>query len=778
MNQPVMSTKADTLSALQSIVNKSHIEDMMIITVRDFLRGKRAIFHIIAERFKGDFVVIRSSSTFEDSIENSKAGHYESVLNVDSYNVEAVTDAITKVMLSYTDGDDSEERLQEVIDEQILIQRQTRDVIMSGVVFTRDIIYNRPYYMISYDNDGKTDTVTGGKGGKTRWIAKNVSREFLEERFLKLIMAVREIEALFLDIEALDIEFAINKDDEVIIFQVRPLAAVINQPHILADRDLRDAKSLAKCAYLDESHMLSDAAYWNLSRTLGVNPRPLDCSLYRELITSRAWSEGVSVLGYMPVEEDMMQKIGNKPYISMDYAFQGLTPKGLDKHLCYKLFSYYKDQLHTQKGGHRKLESEVVFHSYDFMTERRLEELGKYNFSEEEINQIRQVLFHTTSKLLKNYKSITAEDKRNFDILADFRHEVRANSPLLDTNVMKLYKYIEELLDSLHNNGAAQYARQAGYAYVARNLCQSLVVGGYFSKEQITRFYHSIPTIRTQFDYDYDCYTHGMITKTDFDAVYGHIRTATYDIRTDCFKNMLIDIDDITDATAKLNTEETYMLDRDILEKAISDIKIDISADELLEFLVLTTQNRAYFDFEFTKSLSLILEIVIRLGEILGIAREDMSYLEVPELLSYHSRDSYIQIIEQRRDMYHLNTYLVLPDTIYGIRDIDVIDIDETKPNFITNKYVTADVVNFDIKVEEDIAGKIILMSEANPRYDWIFKKGIAGLITEFGGATSHMALCCAEFGTPAAIGCGASVYGELTNRKRITLDCSNAKIR
>ena len=226
MNQPVMSTKADTLSALQSIVNKSHIEDMMIITVRDFLRGKRAIFHIIAERFKGDFVVIRSSSTFEDSIENSKAGHYESVLNVDSYNVEAVTDAITKVMLSYTDGDDSEERLQEVIDEQILIQRQTRDVIMSGVVFTRDIIYNRPYYMISYDNDGKTDTVTGGKGGKTRWIAKNVSREFLEERFLKLIMAVREIEALFLDIEALDIEFAINKDDEVIIFQVRPLAII------------------------------------------------------------------------------------------------------------------------------------------------------------------------------------------------------------------------------------------------------------------------------------------------------------------------------------------------------------------------------------------------------------------------------------------------------------------------------------------------------------------------------------------------------------------------
>lgn len=778
MNQPIMSTKADTLSALQAIVNKSYIEDMMVITVRDFLRGKRATFHIIAERFKGDLVVVRSSSTFEDSIDHSKAGHYESVLNVDSYNVEAVIDAISKVMLSYTDGDESEERLQQVIDEQILIQRQTRDVVMSGVVFTRDIIYNRPYYMISYDNDGKTDTVTGGKGGKTRWIAKNVSREFLEEKFLKLIMAVRELEGLFPEIEALDIEFAMNKNDEVIIFQVRPLAAVIDQPHILADRDLRDAKSLAKCAYLDEGHMLSDAAYWNLNRSLGVNPRPLDCSLYRELITARAWSDGVSILGFMPVKEDMMQMIGNKPYISMDYAFQGLTPNGLDGHLCYKLFSYYKDQLHSQKEGHRRLESEVVFHAYDFMTKRRLEELKNNGFTEEEVEQIQNVLFNTTQELIKNQKAITADDKKHLDALADFRHEVRANSPLNDTNVMKLYKYIEELLASLQENGATQYARQAGYAYVARNICDSLVEAGYFTRKQINQFYQSIPTIWRQFDYDYDCYMHGMITKTDFDAVYGHIRTATYDIRTDCFKNMLIDIDDITDATAVLNTEETYMLDMDILEKAVFDLGMDISADELMRFLIETTQNRALFDFEYTKSLSLILEIVIRLGDILGIAREDMSYLEVPELLSYHSRDSYIQIIEQRRDMYHLNTYLVLPETIFGIRDIDVIDIDESRPNFITNKYVTADVVNFDLQVEMDVAGKIVMMSEADPTYDWIFEKGIAGLITEFGGATSHMALCCAEFGTPAAIGCGSSIYGELTNRKRITLDCSNAKIR
>ncbi len=50
-----------------------------------------------------------------------------------------------------------------------------------------------------------------------------------------------------------------------------------------------------------------------------------------------------------------------------------------------------------------------------------------------------------------------------------------------------------------------------------------------------------------------------------------------------------------------------------------------------------------YFKFEFTKSLSLMLDVIVKLGEVMAIPREDMSYLEIQDLLSYHSRDSYIQ---------------------------------------------------------------------------------------------------------------------------------------
>ena len=60
------------------------------------------------------------------------------------------------------------------------------------------------------------------------------------------------------------------------------------------------------------------------------------------------------------------------------------------------------------------------------------------------------------------------------------------------------------------------------------------------------------------------------------------------------------------------------------------------------------------------------------------------------------------------------------------------------------------------------IFDKIILIENADPGYDWIFGQSIKGLITKFGGANSHMAIRCAEFAIPAAIGCGEQRFDRL----------------
>ena len=57
-------------------------------------------------------------------------------------------------------------------------------------------------------------------------------------------------------------------------------------------------------------------------------------------------------------------------------------------------------------------------------------------------------------------------------------------------------------------------------------------------------------------------------------------------------------------------------------------------------------------------------------------------------------------------------------------------------------------------------------------------EEGIRGLITQYGGANSHMAIRAAEMGLPAAIGVGTALYESLAGMDAIELDCKNQTIR
>lgn len=779
MKEYLISTKANTLSDLRGIVKQSYIEDIYIVYADRFYTEPDTVIEEIQEQFSDVKIVCRSSSKSEDNMQTSNAGHFESVLDVEASDKEAVFHAISRVYQSYVEGEETEEKRARLMDEreQVLVQKQTGEVRLSGVVFTRDIIYNRPYYMITYDDNGSTDSVTSGEGGRTKWIAKNASIEFLNYDFAHLLKAVQEIEQIYEYVSALDIEFAILQDGKVVIFQVRPLAAALNIIAPMTDREFKDTKAFAKCMYLDNFHILSDMAFWNPAEIIGSNPRPLDYSLYRELITAHIWSAGLQPLGYQAVRGELMQKVGNKPYISVNYTFEGLTPAGLPEDLCYKLYQYYQEKLKADKTAHDKIEFEIIFNTYDFMTDDRLKELAEHGFSSTEIWQLRNALFDIAKQTLLHYDEICEEDLRSLEQMTKLRHELRSHAPLSESNVMKLYSYIDELLTSIKDHGTPQFTRQARCAFMARSFCRTLVEKGYFTQQEMDDFMLGIPTVASEFERDFDLYSHGKMNRDEFNHLYGHLRLGTYDIRSDSYRNIYFDV-----ATSKLSgnekqKREAKTLSEDRLAVALDAAGIKCTPVQFMDFIRRATQNREYFKFEFTKSLSLMLDVIVRLGEVMAIAREDMSYLEIQDLLSYHSRDSYIQIIEGRRKMYHANSYLVLPEVIFDVGDIDVIDIDEARPNFITNKTVEAHVVNLDEKHDSDITGKIVVLTKADPGYDWIFAKGIAGFVTKYGGAASHMAIRCAEFGIPAAIGCGEKIFQRIKRMTVMHLDCEHGRI-
>ena len=80
--------------------------------------------------------------------------------------------------------------------------------------------------------------------------------------------------------------------------------------------------------------------------------------------------------------------------------------------------------------------------------------------------------------------------------------------------------------------------------------------------------------------------------------------------------------------------------------------------------------------------------------------------------------------------------------------------------------------MNYDL-----LKNNIVAIENADPGFDWIFSKRIKGLITKYGGVNSHMAIRCAEFGIPAAIGCGEQRFESLLSKDKIILDCGSGVI-
>jgi phosphoenolpyruvate-protein kinase (PTS system EI component) len=77
-----------------------------------------------------------------------------------------------------------------------------------------------------------------------------------------------------------------------------------------------------------------------------------------------------------------------------------------------------------------------------------------------------------------------------------------------------------------------------------------------------------------------------------------------------------------------------------------------------------------------------------------------------------------------------------------------------------------------------ELTGKIVVTPNADPGFDWIFSRGIAGLLTMYGGTNSHMAIRAAEFQLPAATGIGEMLYEQVSKAEMLELDCASRQIR
>jgi phosphoenolpyruvate synthase/pyruvate phosphate dikinase len=134
--------------------------------------------------------------------------------------------------------------------------------------------------------------------------------------------------------------------------------------------------------------------------------------------------------------------------------------------------------------------------------------------------------------------------------------------------------------------------------------------------------------------------------------------------------------------------------------------------------------------------------------------------------------------IEKNRRTYRLEQGLELPQLIAAPSDIYEFELSGAEPTFVTRKAANAAVLEERGLLGADPRGSIVFIRSADPGYDWLFNRGIAGLVTEHGGANSHMAIRAAELGIPAVIGCGALYYARWSRSALLAVDCANRTVR
>jgi phosphohistidine swiveling domain-containing protein len=140
-------------------------------------------------------------------------------------------------------------------------------------------------------------------------------------------------------------------------------------------------------------------------------------------------------------------------------------------------------------------------------------------------------------------------------------------------------------------------------------------------------------------------------------------------------------------------------------------------------------------------------------------------------------KDTLRRNIDYNRDLYEYTKAVKLPGIILNPNDVYGFFLESGEANYITLKKVKASAI-----LEKDIGDrspkeKIVFIKSADPGYDFLFTKNIAGLVTQYGGANSHMSIRCAELGIPAIIGAGEKNFDEWSRYGKLEIDCANKKV-
>lgn len=771
-------TKAETLARLRNHLQTATLLDQRHVEVAEWHRDRESALTMLQQAFPSGRVAVRSSALAEDAAHESRAGAYDSVLDV-ATDAGSIAAAIDRVVASF--GGDPR--------DQVLVQPMVEGVSVAGVITTYVVESGAPYYVIDYDDEtGATDTVTGGSTAQRTVLVHRSAPDNLvrSSRLARYLTLAKELEDLFGG-AALDIEFALTRADELVLLQVRRIG-VARTWHPVTSRRVERAlvhvetfvttRNRPRPGVAGSRTILGVMPDWNPAEILGERPRPLATSLYRSMITRSVWRRARSAMGYRPVYgEELMVVLGDRPFIDVRSSCNSFLPAELDDGVATKLVDAWVQRLDEHPELHDRLEFDVATTCTDLAATKTHVERHPGLLTDGERYQWLQGLSDLTTRA----------------------HDLGPDGSLLRANaaIDRLHATVEEpvpgddllahairQLSRCRALGTTPFASLARHAFIGEALLRSAVAREALTAERAESFRRSLRTVSSELGDDHRRVLDGVMSEESFMSRHGHLRPGTYDVsslrydeRADLFVSTGAGQRDHDEPpTFAMTVGEHRALDSLLDEAGL----VTVDSHTMIAHAAAGIVSRERAKHVFTRTLSDALSLLSTWAEHHGLSRDDLAYLDVDllsRLSTSHPLDDLDRMLLQRVDeaRRRRSDYdgIRLGYLVRDQADVQIVPLPRSVPSFVGHRSATGRVVVLgpNSPATSDLFGAIVVIESADPGFDWIFTHEIAGLVTRFGGTNSHMAIRCAEHGLPAAIGCGDRVYARVVAADAVSLD-------
>ncbi len=742
--------KIDVAKILLGSKSKSihNLRDIKTATIPNFIVLNKSNLNDLEKKIDklGNKLIIRSDSEFEDSFNESNAGKFLSIGPIYKKESLKIQKAIESVFNSYPSLN---------IDSRVMVQDYVENIKRSGVITTRVLQNGSPYICISISDGSKSDEVTAGTSNKIKniYIHKDIKKltgKFKKyQKILNLVIELIE----YISYDLLDIEFAIDEKNKIYLLQVRPLLVDTklgdNKSELLMNiRSFQQLQNKSNSVYGSRT-VLSNMSDWNPAEMLGESPNYLSLSLYKTFITNDSWYIQRKEFGYRgDVRDKLMFNFGNKCFIDVRASLNSFLTKSISDNECERIIDFQIDTLINNPELHDKIEFEIAETSYVFGLDRQLHKRYKDILPKETIS----IWLNDLKALEKNYLNIL--NRNNKKIISYFNNL----SPSMDF-------FDKRIVKAIKNNMAVPFSHHARLAFIYFSHLNNFVQNDVISETEKQNFLNNLNTISSRFSRSLFEIKNKKMSYRKFFSIYGHVRPNNYDLNS---KNLQEEGREFIDFLIEnLNNDKNQKVDTvNALTKIENYLKLQnykFGIEEWYQLFQNSIISRENSKFMYSKAIDLTLNQIKNCDDLDKTNIENLNF----EIL-----------VKTRKVFYEKESdHFELPDIITDSNDFLFFENLNTKPNFIGQNSVKAELSSISEKQHHKYKNKIILLPNADPGWDWILNLPIKGMVTKYGGPNSHMAIRASEKNITSVFGVGDDLFKELQNSKIIEIDPLNKKL-